>query len=190
MMSDNITAFGIFFNIFFGFINGSIYDFSFRFNISDKIDESVYSLDREFRCIYSTKYGDYRQFCPVEKDKRNAKFVDDILDYFITNVNLPRTFPITLKNYSEQSVSPTFTLSDEQQFTLDDSQCNSLTPLQECQLNLTYAPSNDGTDVLTIGFVRRFNTGFITYFFSDTTAKTKFPAVITIRFTMKARLYI
>lgn len=71
-------------------------------------------------------------------------------DYFITNVNLPRAFPITLKNYSEQSVSPTFTLSDEQQFTLDDSQCNSLTPLQECQLNLTYAPSNDGTDVLNI----------------------------------------
>ena len=30
-----------------------------------RIDESVYSLDREFRCIYSTKYNQDRMFVPL-----------------------------------------------------------------------------------------------------------------------------
>ena len=50
----------------------------------DKIDESVYSLDREFRAIYSTKYGDIRQFLPIDQ-KKKKKICDNILDYFITN---------------------------------------------------------------------------------------------------------
>ena len=50
----------------------------------DKLDESVYSLDREFRAIYSTKFGDTRQFLPLNQ-KKKKKICDNILDYFITN---------------------------------------------------------------------------------------------------------
>ena len=49
----------------------------------DRLDESVYSLDREFRAIYSTKFDDYRQFVPLGWKKK--KICDNILDYFITN---------------------------------------------------------------------------------------------------------
>jgi hypothetical protein len=46
------------------------------------IDESVYSLDREFRAIYSTKFKEYRQLKPEgQKDKG---FCDNYLDYLIT----------------------------------------------------------------------------------------------------------
>jgi hypothetical protein len=51
----------------------------------EKLDESVYSLDREMRTIYSTKYNENRQFIPVNA-KCNDKFIDNYLDYFITEI--------------------------------------------------------------------------------------------------------
>jgi len=49
----------------------------------NKIDESVYSLDREFRAIYSTKYDQIRQFVPYPDCKK--KICNNYLDYFITH---------------------------------------------------------------------------------------------------------
>ncbi len=48
----------------------------------NKMDESVYSLDREFRAIYSTKYGEMRHLVPY-KDIY-TKFCPNYLDYFVT----------------------------------------------------------------------------------------------------------
>ena len=45
----------------------------------DKIDGSIYSTDRELRCIYSTKYGQKRPFQPEEQDEINY------LDYIVTH---------------------------------------------------------------------------------------------------------
>jgi hypothetical protein len=54
----------------------------------NKIDESVFSLDREMRALYSTKFGQLRPFIPLywEYEKEN-KFCDNMVDYFITHFN-------------------------------------------------------------------------------------------------------
>ena len=55
-----------------------------------KIDKSVYSLDREMRCIYSTKFDQLRPFIPIngpEYINKKNEFVENYLDYFITNID-------------------------------------------------------------------------------------------------------
>lgn len=52
------------------------------------IDKSVYSQDREFRVIYSTKYGDIRQLIPIEdknKPRKNGYFIENWQDYMVTH---------------------------------------------------------------------------------------------------------
>jgi hypothetical protein len=46
----------------------------------------VYSLDREMRTIYSTKYNDFRPFIPINKNIHD-KYVCNYLDFLITNTN-------------------------------------------------------------------------------------------------------
>jgi hypothetical protein len=53
----------------------------------NKIDESVYSFDREMRCIYSSKFGDFRILKPIDTQLITAKFCNNYLDYFITHFN-------------------------------------------------------------------------------------------------------
>ena len=73
-----------------------------------KIDESVYSLDREFRAIYSSKYGNLTPFLPIDQDITNTKFIDNCLDYFITHfpernnihyITTPEYIPISVKKH-------------------------------------------------------------------------------------------
>ena len=63
---------------------------------SNIIDESVYSLDREFRTIYSTKYDEYRLLRPITVNElkttykakyvnKTSDFISNYLDYFITH---------------------------------------------------------------------------------------------------------
>lgn len=54
-----------------------------------KLDESVYSLDREMRAVYSTKYGEYRPLVPLGEKFKNGLFCDDVLDHLITNISKP-----------------------------------------------------------------------------------------------------
>lgn len=56
----------------------------------NKIDESVYSLDREFRTIYSTKYGSSRPLMPFNNDiSRSKDMINNFEDYFITFTDDP-----------------------------------------------------------------------------------------------------
>lgn len=48
-----------------------------------KIDKSVYSLDREFRAVYSTKHGQITMFSPIIDT--SDRFVNNYLDYLITH---------------------------------------------------------------------------------------------------------
>jgi hypothetical protein len=48
------------------------------------IDNSVYTLDREFRAIYSTKFGEHRHLIPYGSTSYR-KFVSNYLDYFVTH---------------------------------------------------------------------------------------------------------
>ena len=47
------------------------------------IDESVYTLDREFRAIYSTKYGEHRHLVPI--NSKHEGIIKNKLDYFVTH---------------------------------------------------------------------------------------------------------
>ena len=56
----------------------------------DKIDESVYSLDREFRTIYSTKYGSDRPLIIFDNDiSRSKEMINNFDDYLITFTDKP-----------------------------------------------------------------------------------------------------
>ena len=50
----------------------------------DYTDSSVYSIDRDFRAIYSTKPNDVHQFEPINNNP-SIKFVPNWLDYFVTH---------------------------------------------------------------------------------------------------------
>ena len=74
----------------------------------DKIDGAVYTLDREMRCLYSTKfYNDIsgesaRHLVPLVPC--NKRFIDNYLDYFITNIDREYEYiktPIYKENYCE-----------------------------------------------------------------------------------------
>ena len=51
----------------------------------NKIDEAVYSMDREMRCIYSTKFNEDRMFYPYKGSKK--PMVDNFTDYIITDIS-------------------------------------------------------------------------------------------------------
>lgn len=51
----------------------------------NKIDEAVYSLDREMRCIYSTKFKEDRLFYPYKGARK--PMVDNFTDYIITDIS-------------------------------------------------------------------------------------------------------
>lgn len=68
--------------------NGSAWDLYVALTDLDsdyknKLDESVYSLDREFRAIYSTKFGEMRHLVPY--NDKYTKFCPNYLDYFVTH---------------------------------------------------------------------------------------------------------
>jgi hypothetical protein len=52
---------------------------------SDKLDEAVYSKDREFRSIYSNKFGEYRPLWPNKYRNKKKLPSDKCLEYFVTN---------------------------------------------------------------------------------------------------------
>ncbi len=51
----------------------------------NKIDPSVYSLDREFRTLYSSKFDTLTPFMPIVDFETKSKFIDNPLDYFVTH---------------------------------------------------------------------------------------------------------
>ena len=51
----------------------------------NKIDEAVYSTDREMRCIYSTKFNEDRMFYPYKGVKK--PMVNNFTDYIITDIS-------------------------------------------------------------------------------------------------------
>jgi hypothetical protein len=56
-----------------------------KVDYKSKIDNTVYTTDREMRALYSTKFGQLRSFVPLGwRHSRGKKFCDDMLDYFIT----------------------------------------------------------------------------------------------------------
>jgi hypothetical protein len=57
---------------------------------SNIIDKTVYSIDREFRTIYSYKSSkDMRQFIPITANQEDHSIIDNVTDYLITYINNP-----------------------------------------------------------------------------------------------------
>jgi len=58
-----------------------------EYNEKKQIDTHVYTIDREFRTIYSTKHNDPRIFLPYKKDNSdyliNNQYCENYLDYII-----------------------------------------------------------------------------------------------------------
>lgn len=71
-------------------------------------------------------------------------------DYFVASIGETKTFSITLKNQSEQSLSPTFSISNDTLFILKSNECTDLAVEATCTISFDYAPTAYGIDTATL----------------------------------------
>lgn len=67
-------------------------------------------------------------------------------DYFVASIGETKTFSITLKNQSEQPLSPTFSISNDPLFILKNSECTDLAVGETCTISFDYSPNAYGND--------------------------------------------
>jgi len=60
----------------------------FNDNYKNKLDGKVYTIDREFRCINSSKFGETRPFIKCDSTD------NDLMNYYITNISNDLTYSI------------------------------------------------------------------------------------------------
>lgn len=71
-------------------------------------------------------------------------------DYYVAPIGETNTFSITLKNQSELSLSPTFSISNSSLFALNSDDCAGVAAAATCTLSFDYSPDAYGIDTAII----------------------------------------
>ena len=71
-------------------------------------------------------------------------------DYYVASIDETKTFSITLKNQSELSLSPTFSMSNSSLFTFNNNDCAGVAAAATCAISFDYSPNAYGIDTAII----------------------------------------
>lgn len=71
-------------------------------------------------------------------------------DYYVAAIGETKTFTITLKNQSDLSLSPDFSMSNSPLFTLNSDDCTDLAAAATCIISFDYSPNAYGIDTAII----------------------------------------
>ncbi len=94
-----------------------------------------------------TKVSNYSEWIDLQI---NAVTSVNNTDYFVADIGETKVFTITLQNNSESIISPTFSLSNEAEFTLQTSECTGLAADSTCDVSFEYEPDAYQTDKTTL----------------------------------------
>ena len=94
-----------------------------------------------------TKVSNYSEWIDLQI---NAVTSVNNTDYFVADIGEVRVFTITIQNNSESLISPTFSLSNEAEFTLQTIECAGLAADSTCDVSFEYKPDAYQTDKTTL----------------------------------------
>jgi len=104
-------------------------------------------------CAAVDKPGVYTKIANYEEwinSQINGLISVSATDYFVADIDETNTFSTTIKNQSSQTISPSFSLSNTDTFTLQTTECNDLITEETCTVTFDYSPNLYGEDTTNL----------------------------------------
>lgn len=104
-------------------------------------------------CATVNKPGVYTKAANYEEwinSQINGLISVSATDYFVADIDETNTFNVTIQNQSSQTISPSFSLSNTDTFTLQTIECNDLTAEETCTVTFDYSPNSYGEDTTNL----------------------------------------